>query len=82
MSERSRRIEETALAAHFALENWLRDLPSRYIGKPLTQDDVTVVADASNHLRAALRDRRRSNTLAAIATPPPAPKPERKEGDG
>jgi hypothetical protein len=59
VSERQKRIEETAHAAHAALERWLMGLPARYVGKPLTQDDVTVVADASNNLRAALLDRRR-----------------------
>lgn len=59
VSERAHRIEETAMAATFALEEWLRKLPARYVGKPLTQEDVSIVADASNHLRAALRDRRK-----------------------
>lgn len=59
MSERAKRIEETALAAQVSLDTWLAKLPARYIGKPLTQDDVTIIADAANHLRAALRDRRK-----------------------
>jgi len=59
MSTRTARIETAASDAQAALEEWLRVLPQRYVGKPLTQDDVTIIADASNNLRAALRDRRK-----------------------
>lgn len=56
---RQKRIEETAHSVVILLDNWLRCLPAKYVGKPLTQADVTVVADAANRLRTVLRDRRR-----------------------
>jgi hypothetical protein len=59
MSERSERIEKAATSAERELHDWLRYLPRNYVGKPLTQSDVSLVAIAANNLRDALKDRRK-----------------------